>query len=52
MCIYWKELDDERGDSVEFCRAVYRKCYCSGAVEQCDFLNYYNERKNEKKGGE
>ena len=37
FCKYWKELDDEHGYEVEFCRLKFQKCACCGESGQCDF---------------
>jgi len=37
ICKYWIELDDSEGMPFEFCRAVHKRCRCSGVEHQCTY---------------
>jgi len=37
-CKHWKELDND----VEYCKAKWKRCSCSGTRKQCDYPRYFN----------
>ena len=51
MCTHWQELENEAGQTAEFCRATAKSCSCSGMEEECN-NGMYQLDVNEDIGGD
>lgn len=40
MCMYWREVEDESGQTSEYCRKAARSVSCSGQKDECTAGEY------------
>jgi hypothetical protein len=49
MCKHWKEIDDEHGREVEYCRSLHKSVSCCAELKYCHDISKYEEYTYENK---